>query len=376
MFSLVYDELSETENVGPAVRLLLNAMSFLSPDEISEDLLQEILRKKDKAFAGLKDGDDLWDDVREKLTRYDLLKYNKDKCIFTTHRSIQRVIQTKLSTGETRNVCTELLGILSNLFPRYDYLNRLTCEKYSQHVQILLENSDKLCVENETTISLYNKLARYHELLGNLNNSERYYLRSTKNSGEVFGKESADHAALLNNLANIYQVQGRYNEAIGKFEEVLRIGEKILGKEHPNYATSLNNLANVYQLQGRYDEAIEKYEESLRIGEKTIGKEDPHYAIRLNNLAGVYVAQGKLELAEDLHQQAKAIREKALGSLHPDTAQSYWWIAVLRFKQENYAEALPMFEEAYKQFVHFLGEDHPRTKNLEQYLISCREKLK
>jgi hypothetical protein len=48
---------------------------------------------------------------------------------------------------------------------------------------------------------------------------------------------------------------------------------------------------------------------------------------------------------------------------------------VLRSKQENYAEALPMFEEAYKQFIHFFGNDHPRTKKLEQYLISCRKKI-
>src|ERR1044072_3163570 len=100
VFSLAYDELSQDSKAGQAVRVLLNAMSFLSPDEIPEDLLQEILRESDESFADMKDGDDAWDDIRGGLTGYDLLKYNRDKCIFTTHRAIQRVIQTKLATEE------------------------------------------------------------------------------------------------------------------------------------------------------------------------------------------------------------------------------------------------------------------------------------
>ena len=43
VFSLAYDELSETEQVGDAVKILLDSMSFISPDEIPEDLLREIL---------------------------------------------------------------------------------------------------------------------------------------------------------------------------------------------------------------------------------------------------------------------------------------------------------------------------------------------
>ena len=292
VFSLAYEELSQDTKVGRAVRILLNAMSFLSPDEIPEDLLQEILRKSDKAFADLKDGDDHWDDVRRGLTGYDLLKYNKDKCTFTTHRSIQRVIQTKLATEEIKNVCA-ISKSLRNLFPTYDHFNRAACEKYSQHVQTLLETSDSFDIEDENSSFLHNRLGRYQELLGNFNNAERFYRCSSEISGKITGKESAEYAARLNNLANVYRVQGRYDEAVEKFEEALRIDEKTVGKEPPGYDVRLNNLANAYRDQGRYDEAIKKYEEALQIAEKTIGKEHPDYAVRLNNLASVYLDQGR-----------------------------------------------------------------------------------
>lgn len=276
VFSLAYEELSQTPKIGKVVRILLNAMSFLSPDEIPEDLLQEMLRKSDESFADLKDGDDLWDDVRERLTGYDLLKYNKDKCIFSTHRSIQRVIQTKLATGEIENVCVKLSEILLNLFPMYDHFNRSACEKYSQHVQTLLENSDNFDVETGSSSLLYELLGHYQELLGNFNGAERFYLRSSEISGRVCGKESANYASGLNNLAGIYQDQGRYDEAIEKYEEALRIGEKTLGKEHLDYAIRLNNLASIYETLARYKEALELYEKALKIDENTLPENHPY----------------------------------------------------------------------------------------------------
>ena len=359
VFSLAYDELNQTPKVGKAVRVLLNAMSFLSPDEIPEDMLQEILRESDESFADLKDGDDLWDDVRERLTGYDLLKYNKDKCIFTTHRSIQRVIETKLATGEMENVCVKLSETLLNLFPKYDHFNRAACEKYSQHVQTLLENSDKFCIEIEGTISLYYRLGHYHRLSGNFNNAERFYLRSSEISGKVSGKESTAYATDLNNLALIYQDQGRYNEALEKFEETLRIDEKTIGKEHPDYAIDLNNLARVYKAQGRYDEALEKCEEALRIDEKTIGKEHPDYAAHLNNLAGVYKSQGRYNKALEKCEEALRIDEKTIGKEHPDYAVHLNNLANVYEAQSRFDEALGKYEEVRRIDEKTIGTEHP-----------------
>jgi tetratricopeptide (TPR) repeat protein len=417
IFSLVYEELTKDRKTGKAVKLVLDSVSFISPDEIPEELLQRILKEQHPPYAEAEDPDAIWDDIRDKLTTSDLLKYDRTKKIFTTHRAIQRVIQSSLK-GKEKEVCAKLAAVLRGLFPLYDYLNRDECERYYQHVLVLVENADRFGAETGDTNGLYFNLRRYQRLMGNYALAERFSLRATEISAAVFGEESTSHAtdlndlaviyndqgrydeaieqyeeALrtyektlgkehsyyainLNNLANIYYAQGRYDEAIEKYEESLRIVEKAIGKEHPDYATGLNNLALVYKTQGRYDEAIEKYEEALRIGERTIGREHPDYAKRLNNLASVYQARGELEQAEKLYEQAREIREKTLGKLHPDTASTYWWIGVLRSEQKRYSEALPLFEEAYRQFVHFLGEEHPSTKKLKSHLETCREKIK
>jgi tetratricopeptide (TPR) repeat protein len=268
-----------------------------------------------------------WDDVREKLTAYDLLKYDKHKKTFTTHRAIQRVIQSRLK-GKEKDICISLAAVLRGLFPMYDYTNREECEKYYQHVLVLVENSDRLGAETEDTDELYFRLGGYQNLLGNYAPAERFYLRAAEVSAKVSGAESESHATDLNDLAGMYWLQGRYDEAIEKFEEALRIDEKTIGREHPDYAIDLNNLANVYYAQGRYDEAIEKLEEALRIDEKTLGCEHPEYAKRLNNVASVYFAQGKVREALDLYRNALRIFEKTLPENHP-------YIAGVRNSVEN-----------------------------------------
>lgn len=362
IFSLVYGELTKDRKLGKAVKLVLDSVSFISPDEIPEDLLQEILKKQHVPFAESEDPDKFWDDVREKLTAYDLLKYDRDKMTFSTHRAIQRVIQSKLK-GKEKDVCVSLAAVLRRLFPMYNYLNREECEKYYQHVHVLVENADRSEAETKDTNTLYFRLGVYQRLLGTYSMAEKFHWRAAEISAMVFGEESEPHAINLNDLALVYAVQGRYDEAIEKYEVALRIDEKTVGKKHPEYATRLNNVASVYQAQGRYDEAIEKYEEALRIAEKTIGKEHPSYATRLNNLALVYAAQGRYDEAIEKYKEALRIDEKTIGLEHPNYAIRLNNLANVYYSQGRYDEAIEKYEEALWIDEKTIGRKHPEYAN-------------
>jgi tetratricopeptide (TPR) repeat protein len=358
VFSLAYDELCEAEKVGEAVKIVLDSVSFISPDEIPEELLQEVLKTQYEPFNQMDDQQDFWDEVLEKLTAYDLLKYNRQKQVFTTHRAIQRVIQSR-TKKEATDICNKLSEIFFNFLPIYDYSNRLVCEKYYQHALALTENAGNLHLETEVIKDIFYRLGRYQELLGNFWQAERFYLRAADVSAIIYGVESAGHAADLNNLANIYQSEGRYDEAVEKFEEALRIDEKTIGKEHPDYASRLNNLANVYRSQGRDDEAIEKYEKALQIAEKTIGREHPSYATYLNNLANVYKSQGRNDEAIEKYEEALRIDEKTIGREHPDHATGLNNLALVYRSQGRYDEAIEKFEEALQIDEKTIGKEHP-----------------
>jgi tetratricopeptide (TPR) repeat protein len=374
VFSLVYDELCATENVGTAVKALLSAMTFLSPDEIPENLLQEILRNQDKSLKKIKNFDNFWDDLRNTITGYDLLKYNINKELFTTHRSIQRVIQTKIKPAEKKAICERLVALFLDLFPIYDYSNKEACERYYLHVQTLLENSDKLQIERKNINNLYFRVGRYQRLLANYAQAEIFNRRAVEISAKVYGDESIEHATDLNNLANVYFLQDRPDEAIEKYEEALQIEEKTIGKEHPDYAIGLNNLGDVYYSLRRYDEAIEKYEEVLRITEKTIGKERLEYAIRLNNLVLVYELQGRGEEAVEKFEEALSINEKAIDKEHPDYATLLNNQALTYEAQGRYDDAIEKYEEALRIYVKVLDENHPFTQTVKGNLESCRKK--
>ncbi|MGC2235142.1 MAG: tetratricopeptide repeat protein [Pyrinomonadaceae bacterium] len=426
-FSIAIDDISlkkpkdKFENSAELTRKLLFAASFIAPDNICESLLQKILKKITEIDFESGENELLWLEIRRKLLAYDLLKYDKTAKSFTTHRLIQKVIQTKLTPEENETTCTQLTGIFIDLFPKYDYLNKEICEKYYQHTQIFLENADKLQFETENANNLYYRIGRYQELLGNYAQAELFYWRGLEISAKVFGKEHPAYATRLNNLAIVYRLQGRYDEAIELYKQALEISEKTIGKEHPDYAVHLNNLASVYHLQGKYDKAYDKaidlYKQALEIGEKTIGKKHFAYATRLNNLAGVYYSQGKydeaidlykqaleidaktigkehpeyarhlsnlanvyqlqgkFELVEEYYRQVKEIRERVLGKNHPDTALSYWWIGELRFAQDNIQEALDLYKEALEIYEKTLPENHPDIAQLKIRVERCQEML-
>jgi tetratricopeptide (TPR) repeat protein len=358
VFSLAYDELCCTEETGSLVKTVLDSMSFISPDEIPEDLLQEILKVRDESFSQAAEPDDLWDSVREKLTAYDLLKYDRHKKTFTTHRAIQRVILSRLK-GNEKEICTAIAPVFRKLFPQYDYSNRVVCEKYFQHVLVLLENADKLRAETADTNELYFKAGCYQKRLGNYTPAEKFHLRAAEISASVFGVGSQSYATDLNDLAGVYKDQGKYDEAIEKYEVALRIDEETIGRKHSNYATRLNNLALVYKLQGRYDEAIEKYEEALRIDEITIGREHPDYATHLNNLANVYYSQGRHKEAIEKLEEALRIAEKTIGSEHPEYSVRLSNLGEVYRTQGLYNEAIEKFEQALLITERRLGSNHP-----------------
>jgi tetratricopeptide (TPR) repeat protein len=380
-FSIAIDDISvkkpkdKFENSAELAQKLLFAASFIAPDNIYENLLQKILQEISEIDFESAENELLWLEIRRKLFAYDLLKYDIPAKLFTTHRLIQKVTQTKLKLEEKEASCTQLAEIFLDLFPKYDYLNKEICEKYYQHVLTFLENTDKLQFETENTNNLYYRIGLYQKLLGNYAQAELFYRRALEISAKAFGKEHSNYAICLNNLALVYRLQGKYDEAIELYRQAKDIFEKTLGKEHPDNAVHLNNLANVYQLQGKYDEAIELYKQALGIGKKTIGKEHPNYAIRLNNLASVYQSQGKYDKAIEIYKNAKNITEKTLGKEHPDYAIRLSNLANVYEKQGKYKEALDLVEEALRIDEKTLSENHPYTLQDRRSVARYREKL-
>jgi tetratricopeptide (TPR) repeat protein len=365
-FSIAFEANTDTTNldakqkeITEAVKTLYFVASFLYPEDIHEEFLRSFLEKEYERLGKARFTNAFWQDVRAKLTEYDLFKWNPHNKTFWTHRLIQKTIQTKLKADEKETICRNVLALLGDFFPEYDYNNKESCERYYQHTVFALENADKL-FESEDSGGLYYRIAYYQELLGNFPQAERYYQRDLEISKIVFGKEHQGTAGSLNNLASVYYAQGKYDEAIKLYHEALEIGKETIGNEHPDFAIGLNNLANVYQAQGKYDEAIKLYQEALVIDKKTIGIEHPSYAKHLNNLAGTYLSLGKYDKSITLLYEAIEINKRTIGIEHPDYANRLNNLASVFYEQGKYDEAIKLYQEALVIDKKTIGIEHPK----------------
>lgn len=382
------------------VKLVYEVTSFISPDNMPEEFLRNIFETVKKEFE-VEDADEYWEETRARLCDYDLFKMDENNETFSTHRLVQKTIQSQIPEVEIRSTLENVLNFLSGFFPFHNYTNRAECERYYQHTLIALEGADKWGLEAGVSATLYYQVGSYQHDIGSYDQAEKFYQRTLETARKIygeeheatanaynglaiiaedkgdlqravnfrvkamainktlFGEESPRFAIDLNNLAVVHEAQGKYDDAINLLKQAMEITEKTLGRDHPNYATRLHNLAGIYNAQGKYNEALKLYDQALQITEKTLGKDHPEYAIRLNNLGGIYSTQGKYNKAIKLYKQATEITEKALGKNHPDYAARMNNLAEVYRAQGKYDEAIELYKQAMGIIAKIHGKEHP-----------------
>jgi tetratricopeptide (TPR) repeat protein len=406
-FSIAIEDISgkkandKFKNSADLAKKLLFAASFIAPDNIYEDFLQKILQALTKVDFESEENEDLWLEIRRKLLAYDLLKYDKNAKIFTTHRLIQKVIQIKQTDDEKTVTCSKVLNTIDELFPYSKFENWKQCNKFLQHSITAVEFAEKIKINSETLANNYYKIARYLNDIAQYQQAEDYLNKAIPVCRELFGEESIMVANFYNflgkcywyqakhqqsidiqlkaikirekisgennqntatcycDLAAVYKDQSKYKEAEDYYKKAIKIYEKELGTEHIWTAISYNQLAQVYDSQERYDEAIQLYKQSIEIAQKTVGEEHPYYATRLNNLALVYKSQGKFEEAIELFKQAIKIDEITIGIEHPDYAKHLSNLAQVYLLQGRYEEAIELCKQAIEIDEKTIGKEHP-----------------
>jgi tetratricopeptide (TPR) repeat protein len=337
---------------------LLNALAFLAPDAIPEELFLEGGAEISHAIGKVLkvEGNLAVGALAAPLLRYSLVERDTEGQTLRVHRLVQEVVKESLGKNAPK-IRQAVVKALDRGFPWPEFVTWPRCERLMPHLLAIAggaEDSDELAGLLNAGASYLDDRARFAE-------AEPLYQRSLAIGEKSLGVDHPDVAGSLNNLANLYADQGRFSEAEPLHERSLAIGEKSLGGDHPDVAGSLNNLANLYADQGRFSEAEPLYERSLAIWEKSLGGEHPDVATSLNNLAILYADQGRFSEAEPLYERSQAIREKSLGGEHPDVATSLNNLANLYRRQGRFSEAEPLYERSLAIREKSLGGDHPRV---------------
>src|SRR5262249_23731191 len=96
----------------------------------------------------------------------------------------------------------------------------------------------------------------------------------------------------------------------------------------------------------------------------------PTTLLRMHNLAVIYRDLRRFDQAKPLFQKAYRLRQehRDLGPTHPDTILSEAGLGWCCYLAGEYAEALPLLQDAFRRLEQQLGADHSHTLAALDYL--------
>jgi len=179
----------------------------------------------------------------------------------------------------------------------------------------------------------------------------------------------------------------RWDEAIARAEELFALRARVQGPKHfetvnaewrlkalrrvcpmPNAdrvayqsANTMHGQAEALYAQGKYAQAKPLFEKALEIRRRLLTDEHPDTADSFSYLAGSLAHQGKYTQAQPLYEKALEIYRRLLTDEHPFTAQSYNNVAMNLNAQGKYAQAQPLLEKGLEIYRRLFTDDHSDT---------------
>jgi len=206
-----------------------------------------------------------------------------------------------------------------------------------------------------------NDLALLHQLMGDYDESERFYLESMAMKRRLYGDKHPEIANALENLASAMQDKGDLARAEPLYQQALAMWRALLGDTHPEVANALHNLASLQYDRGDTRQALATQRESLAIYRKVFPQDHPTVAFVLNQIGFWLTMSGDYSEADRDIQEALAMRRRLLGDDNPGVASSQVVLATLQVAQHHYTEALESARGARDIYTAALSATHWRT---------------
>ena len=357
-------------------RGLLYFCAFLDPDripiEIIRDSAAELGPELSAALANAKEDPVALHDVLEPLTRYSLIRYDRDDDSLSIHRLVQDVVRAGMNEEDQRAWAERAVLAVNATFPYIGFENWPRCERLLPHVPLAANYIERYGLESSQASRLLNQAANYLYMRARYAEAEPLTRRALAIDEAAYGPEHPDVARDLSNLALLLQATNRLVEAEPLMRRALAIAEASYGPDHPAVATALNNLAQLLQDTNRLGEAEPLMRRALAIAEAAYGPVHPDVAKDLNNLALLLQDTNRLDEAEPLMRRALAIDEAAYGPEHPKVSIGLNNLAQLLQATNRLDEAEPLMRRALAITEASYSPEHPkvaiRLNNLAQLL--------
>lgn len=162
----------------------------------------------------------------------------------------------------------------------------------------------------------------------------------------------------FNALGSLEDRSGRAEVAREYYGDALVLAEDRLGPDHPDVAAVLNNIGVLEEHSGRYDAAVAALRRALDNRVRTLGPDHPEIATSRMNLGASLLGAGEYERASGYLESAAAALRRVSG-LERELASTLYNLAICHHMREDFAEAVPIYEEALARSQAIHGPDDP-----------------
>lgn len=390
----------QEENPGAAD--LLRLLTFLSPEDIPEELIMASVTERGDALDAIASDRLLMNEAIELVLRYSLIRRNPKVTSLSIHRLVQAVLKDSMDKEMQRTWAERVIRAVDKAFPdSKERKNWNKCQRYLPHVYVCAQLIDEYALTLPEAARLLNDAAEYlvihaqyqqaetllekalllrrqileashPDLIRTINNlgllyrktgefsrGEQFLLEALNKQQQAPGLNQLDIAQTQYNLGRLYRAQGTYLKAEPFYWQALRTRESILGHDDPQVALSYYGLAKLYYSLEKFQQAEELCAKALRIQEQLAEKNELHIASILDILAKIYTRQLKLKQATEVNERALHIREDILGEEHPQIAILLTNLVEIYHAQGKYKEAGLLIDKALRIQERAFGSEHP-----------------
>lgn len=149
----------------------------------------------------------------------------------------------------------------------------------------------------------------------------------------------------------------KWQQAAECYQRLLPIYEQTVGNEHPETVHCLEQEVIVYKMQDKLDEAKATMQRLLRAKERMLPPESPELASSLNDLAEIVIVQRQFAEALPLLEQAQKIYTARPEDITLDRILMN--LAAVYAAQQDHEQAILSLEQSLAIKTRVLGSNHP-----------------
>jgi CHAT domain-containing protein len=178
--------------------------------------------------------------------------------------------------------------------------------------------------------------------------------------------------SILHNLGLAYGEMGSFDKALKSISDAREIIMEIFGDQSLPMSTNLNNQQKILSDQGKKYNSLELQLKALRIIKSIYGDQSTvELAMAYNNLGAGYMELEDHEQASLYLDLALDIYESLFGKNHPETFDTRYNKAQLKYKKSRYDESIQLIEENLGYIERHNPDDVNNKMTNLRLLASC-----